>query len=286
MATKPIFDDVPAWPDKAAPAPAHIGHNKPPLEELIPVEFRAELLRERPDFLTKLNDLIAAADRAKAEDDATLGKCGDLVKAYRACASHIDATHKAVKEPHLVAGRLVDAEKNALAGRLTEAKAKVEAIGNAFVAKREAEQRAERERIAAEQRAAAERAAQAERDRVAAEQEAARAAAEATTQAERDAAAERAAQAAREAEEAMAAASLAPATAARAEPVRSDAGATVSGKQDWACEVEDYAAAFRAVKSDPKVKEAIDAAVKRLVRAGQRELKGVRVWPVAKANFR
>ena len=40
------------------------------------------------------------------------------------------------------------------------------------------------------------------------------------------------------------------------------------------------------MKDDPKVREAIDAAVKRLVKAGKRELVGVRIWPVAKANFR
>jgi hypothetical protein len=36
MATNPIFDDVPAWPEQrsqAAPPPA--GHNRPPLDEPI-----------------------------------------------------------------------------------------------------------------------------------------------------------------------------------------------------------------------------------------------------------
>ena len=285
MATKPIFDDVAPWPDAPNPR-AVVGGNKPPLDELVPAEFRAVLLAEKPEFLSKLDQLIEAADRAKAVDDETLGRCGDLVKAYRACTSHIDATHKAVKQPYLDGSRLVDAEKNALASRLAEAKAKVEGIGNAFVAQREAEARALRERIAAEQRAAAERAAAAERERIKAEQEAARAAAEATNEVDRQAAADRAAEAARAAEQAMADAALAPAAPEKAEPVRSDAGATVSGKTEYACEVEDYTKALRHVRSDPKVKEAIEAAIKRLVRAGQRELTGVRIWPVSKANFR
>lgn len=282
---KPIFDDVAEWPANANPR-AVTGHNKPPLEELIPAEFKAALLADRPDFLAKFDSLIDAADRAVATDDETLGRCGDLVKAYRACSAHIDATHKTVKEPYLQGGRLVDQEKNALAGRLAIAKTKVETIGNAFVAEREAKERAERERIAAEQRAAAERAAQAERDRLAAEREAARAAREAANDDERQAAAERARLAAIEAEEAMAAAALAPVVQDKAEPVRSDAGAVVSGKVEYACEVEDYTKALRHVRSDPKVKEAIDAAIKRLVRAGQRELTGVKIWPVAKASFR
>lgn len=286
MATKPVFDDVPAWPDKPAPAAAHIGHNKPPLEELIPVEFRAELLRERPDFLTRLNDAIEAADRAEAVDDETLGRCGDLVNLYRKCYQHITSTHKEVKQPYLDGGRLCDAEKNAMLEPLAAAKRKVEAIGNAFVAKRDAERRAAAEQAAAAERAAAEHAAAAERARQQAEQEAAAAVAAATSREEREAALDRAAEAAREAEEAQAAAALAPAAPGKAEPVRSDAGSAVSSKQEWQCAVEDFTKAHRAVKDDPKVREAIEAAIKRLVRAGKREIPGCRIWPVAKANFR
>ena len=59
MATKPIFSDVPEWPEQSA-APAPKGHNRPPLEETIPAEFREVLLAERPDFLQKLDDLLRA----------------------------------------------------------------------------------------------------------------------------------------------------------------------------------------------------------------------------------
>lgn len=285
MATKPVFDDVPAWPE-ASPAAAHIGHNKPPLEEIIPAEFRAELLRERPDFLTRYEQAIEAAERAEATDEESLGRCGDLVNIYRACDKHISETHKTVKQPYLDGGRLVDAEKNSLIDRLTTAKRRVEGIGNAFVAKRDAERQAAAAALAAEERAAAERAAAAERERQRAEQEAAEAVQSAATREEREAALDRAAEATREAEEAMAAAALAPAAPGKAEPVRSDAGAAVSSKQEWQCAVEDFTKAHRAVKDDPKVREAIEAAIKRLVRAGKREIPGVRIWPVAKANFR
>lgn len=287
MATKPVFDDVPAWPgENPASAPAPMGHNKPPLEEIIPAEFRDELLRERPDFLTKLDQAVEAADRVKVVDDESLGRAGDLVNLYRAMIKHIDATHKAVKQPYLEGGRLVDAEKNALHGRVSEVKQRVEDIGNMFVARRDAERKAEQERIAAAERAAAERAAAAERERQEAERRAQEAARSAASEEERRVAEEQAAEAARKAEEAMADAALAPAATEKTEPVRSDAGATVSGKQEWRSEIEDYGKAFRAVKDDLKVREAIDAAIKRLVRAGKREINGVRIWPVAKANFR
>ncbi len=270
------------------PASAHPDrhHNRPPLEEVIPIEFKEELLREKPDFLVVMERYLDAANRAEATDEETLGKCGDLVKGYRACLSHINETHKIVKEPYLKGGRLVDAQKNELADRIEAAKRKVEGIGNAFVAKREAEQRAERERIAAEQRAAAEKAAAAERERERAEAEARRAQQEAANEEERIAAEKRAAEAAAAAEEAMSVAALAPVAETKPEPVRSDAGATVSGKQAWQSEVTDYTVAFCAVEDDPKVREAIDKAVARLVKAGKRSIEGVRIWPVAAANFR
>lgn len=272
--------------ENPASAPVGIGHNKPPLEEIIPQEFRAELLRERPDFLVKFDQLVDAAARAQATDDETLGRCGDLVNAYRALIKHVTETHKAVKEPHLLAGRLVDAEKNALIELVEAAKRKVEGIGNAYVAERDAKRRAEEERIAAEQRAAAARAAAAERERIQAERDAAEAARKATNAEEREEADRRAAAARAAAEEAMADAALSAAGPGKAEPVRSDAGAAVSGKQEWQSQVEDYAKAFRAVKDDDRVKEAVDKAIARLVRAGKREIIGVRIWPVAKASFR
>lgn len=286
MATQPLFSDVPAWPDPK-PATAGLGHNKPPLEELIPVEFRTALLADKPEFLIKLDDLVGAADRVRAVDDETLGRCGDLVKSYRSLLSHVNETHKAQKEPHLIAGRLVDAEKNVLVERVEAAKRKVEGIGNAYVAERDARLKAERERQLAQERAAADRAAAAERARLEAEREAERTASQATTDEERQAAEDAAAAARAEAEAAMENAALAAASVnTKAEPVRSDAGAAVSGKQEWTSQVEDYAKAFRAVKDDPKVREAIDKAVQRLVKAGKREINGTRIWPVAKANFR
>jgi len=272
--------------ENPAGAPAGIGHNKPPLEELIPEEFRAELLRERPDFLAKLDQYVGAAGRAVATNDDELARCGDLVNAYRALLKHIDATHTAVKAPHLLAGRLVDAEKNALKAGVEEAKVKVERIGNAYVADREAKRRAEEERLAAEQRAAAARAAAAERDRLEAERKAAAAAAEARSAEERAAAEREAEEARQRSQEAMADAALSAAAPGKVEPVRSDAGAAVSGKVEYQSQVEDFGKAFRAVKDDERVKEAVEKAIARLVRAGKREILGVRIWPVAKASFR
>jgi hypothetical protein len=286
MATTPIFEDVPEWPTRTASAPAPAGHNRPPVEDEARAEFREALLSDRPEFETTLANIIDAAPRAKATNDDEYGRCGSYIKTARAAKKHIEDSHRTAKQRYLDGGRAVDGEKNSMLSALDQAASSVQAKMNAYAAEKEARERAERERIAAEERAAAARAAEAERARQAAEAEARRAAAEATNAEEREAAEQRAAEARRVAEEAAAQAALAPAAPARAEPVRSDDGATVSTKTVWNCRVDDHAKAFKAVKSDPKVKEAIEAAAARLVRAGQREVAGCTVWPTQQAVAR
>lgn len=279
---------------QAAPEPevvdlnprAVMGANEPPIEEQIAMEFREALLSERPDFMVRMESAVEAVGRAEVVDDETLGKAGDLAKILRACEAYVAEVHKAVKEPHLARSRACDAEKNALTGKITVARSRLADVMNAFMAKREAERRAEEMRRAAEARAAAEAAAKAEREAREAELAAQRAMAEAANEAEREAAAARAAEAQREAEQRMADAALAAAPVGKAEPVRSDTGSTISGRTVWQSQVEDYAKAMKAVKSDPKVREAIDAAVQRLVKAGQREIPGTRIWSTTQAVAR
>lgn len=285
MATKAIFDDITPWPDKPKPAQAVVGHNKPPVEDEARAAFREALITDRPDFEQKVEDIVAAADRCNVVDDESYGKGGSFIKLVRAATDHVAMAHKVAKDPYLNGGRAVDAEKNALTARLSGAAGKVQVQLNNYAAKKAAEAEAERQRIAAEQRAAADRAAEAERARQQAEADAARAIAEAANEDEKQAALERAFIAADEAEQAMAAAALAPAPVASG-PIRSDDGATVSTKTVWNSAVDDHAKAFKAVKSDPKVKEAIEAAIARLVRAGQRDIAGCRIWPTQQAVAR
>jgi len=275
-------------PDAPLPgeARASIGHNAAPLEEMIPVEFRVALTEDRPDFLLKLAQVIDAAERMSVTDDESLGKAGEFANLIRACEKHISNTHETVKAPYLLGSRLVDAEKRTFLARLDPVKQKVQFAMNDYMAEREAKRRAEEARIAAEQRAAAEAAEAAARAAQQAEREAELAMLNAANEDERIAAAERAFIAADAAMNAMEAASQAPAQPKRAEPVRSDAGATVSGKTVWNSEVQDYAKAFKMVRSNPKVQEAIAAAVSGLVRAGTREIPGVRIWSTIQATAR
>ncbi len=278
--TKPDLGENPASNPRAG-----IGDNNPPLEERIGMEFREVLLSDRPDFIQRMEGAIAAVDRVAVTDDETLGKAGDLDKILRACDGHITEAHKAVKQPYLDGGRAVDAEKNRLIGPVADARLRLRNSMNTFMAEREARRRAEEARIAAEQRAAQERAERAAREAREAEEATARAAAEASSEEERIAAEQAASEAQAKAEAAIAAAPLA-AAVTRHEPVRSDAGATVSGRKIWQSEVVDYHLAFMAVEDNPKVREVIDKAVAGLVKAGKTQIEGVKIWQAVQAVSR
>lgn len=268
MASKSVFSDVPEWPEpKAAPAtasaPAPRDHNRPPPEEVIPLEFREVLLRERPDFLALVDancgvpaagdvpGIEGAIDRAKCEDAATYERCGKLANTLRLMEKHVDETHREVKAPYLLGGRLVDGERNALVGRIGVARSKVTQLMEVYLAE---ERRKERERLAAEA---------AERRRL---EELAR-------------------------EQNIAPEIVAPALVAepprKAEPVRTD-GATISAGTEWIAVIDDYAKAFKLVKADAAVRDAIDKAIQRQVKAakGQITIPGVRVIERPKVSVR
>lgn len=265
---------------------AVIGGNEPPLEERIGMEFREALLSERPDFNERMAASIAAVGRAAVTDDETLGKAGELDKILRACEGYVSEVHKAVKQPYLDGSRAVDAQKNRLIDQITPARLKLKDMMNGYMAKKQAEERAAEQARQAAARAAAEEARRAEEEARQAEEAAQRALNEATDEDERRAAEERAAEAQRQAQERLEQAQLAAAPTAKSEPVRSDAGATVSGRKVWVHEVVDYELAFMAVSGNEKVREAIDKAIAQRVKNGDRKIDGVRIWDTISAVAR
>lgn len=257
---KPIFDDVKPFPGEMLNPRAAIGDNKPPPEEVIPQEFRAALIGEKAEFYEVLDRYLGTGDpnfetykpgvvdRAVCETDDQLGRCGDVVKALRAAGQLVTKVHNAVKEPYLFAGKLCDAEKNALVGRIAVGREKVESQMNAYVAEKRRQEREEQQRLADERRKLEELARQNN----------------------------------------VEAALPPPVAPAKVKPVRSDGGATVSLGTEWLHETEDYALAFPTVMTDAKVREAIDAAIKRIVKAtkGAQEIPGVRVYEAIKTSAR
>lgn len=267
MATQPIFEDVKPWPMAADTNPrAVIGGNQPPIEERIPAEFREALLEEKPHFLTVLEKYVGKGDpnsegyvegaayRAKASDEETLARCGDLQSALRKAEAYISGVHTAQKAPFLLGGRLVDAEKNAFVGpggSITRARNHVQRVMDDYTAKLINERRKS--------------AADAEADR------------------------QRLLALAREndIDETLVPVAAAPKVAA---PIRSDAGSTISIGTRWEPRIIDFAKAYKKVKDDAKVKEVIEAAIKRLAKAsgadGDTKWPGVEFTEVAKSSAR
>lgn len=263
----PLFDGVKPMPGTNLSA-AGMGHNRPPLDEEARQAFRERMIEQKPDYAQRIDDLAGAAERCAVVDHDTAGRAGDLVKQIRAMIGLVNDTHKTVKEPYLNAGRAVDEAKKALEGRLDTMKRKVEAKQTQFLREEEARQAAERRRLQA-----------------IAEQEALE-----RREAERQAEAERAAAAAAGAPlpepdpeplPVMPAARVEP-----VEPIKSDFGTTVSGTKVWEAEIIDWDVAYIAVSKNEKVREAIDKAIKGMVRGGAREIDGVRIYQALKASNR
>lgn len=256
----PMFEGVKPMPGTNLANPrAVIGDNKPPLDEEARQAFRERMLEKKPDYQQRLDDLEGAADRCAVVDQETAGKAGDLVKQIRAMIGLVSDTHTVVKAPYLAAGRAVDECKKGLEARLDKAKRTVEGKQTQFLREEEARQSAERRRLQAiaEQEA---------REREEAERKA-------EPQSNPD----------------MEPVPLPVMPAARiepAEPIKSDFGTTVSGQKVWECEVEDYLVAFMSVSDNEKVREAIDKAIKGMVRGGMRKIEGVRIFQAIKASNR
>lgn len=243
MTTKPepLFSDIAPWPeapkrDSLAPK----DHNRPPLEDLIPVEFREDLLDERPDFLDRLDQLLGipakddqpatqgSVHRAFCSDEDSLAKCGSLANTLRAARKHVDETHRRVKEPYLLGGRLVDGQKNVLINRIE--------AGERIIANLQTDYAREQRRIQSE--------------RLAKEAEERRKLEELAR------------------ENNIEAALPPPPPQAAPEPVRTraDDGALTTVTTEIVVTVTDHTKAFKLVKDDAKVREAIEAAVKRLAK--------------------
>jgi hypothetical protein len=255
MAAK--FEDVKPWP-KAAPAAVGSlpGHNRPIPSEDARREF-ADLLAQRDGFEQRLTDLVSSATRAKAVDQESAGRCGELVKQIGAVAKVIEEARETVKQPYLEAGRSVDAAAKAKSGPLLDAKTSVTNMLNTFV--REEEQKRQAEQRRADE---ARRAAEAE-------------------QREREAAAAEAGKPAPEPEPIY----CAP-VADEPTRIRGDYGTLTSARKVWKHEITDYTVAFMAVEKNANVREAIDKAIAAQVRSGEREIAGVRIFEDTVASVR
>lgn len=238
-----------------------IGGNNPPLPELLSEQYK--------ELLADAETLLGSAARApvKIEDDDVLGKVGRLVVKLRDIKSRAKTAHKIEKDPHLTAGRQVDAFFNPMMadnGRLDSAIKGLERNQGVYIrAKEDAIRKAERERAAEAEAAAQALLRTAERAEDRGDIDGAR---EALDQA---AVADTAAQAATMKAEAK------PADVVR---TYTSTGNVVSSQEKWDFEILNRAEIPLDVIRSWLPSDAIEKAVRAYVKSGGRELKGVRIY--------
>lgn len=286
-----------------------IGHNQPPLDELLRDETQA--------LAQRTAELLAAVPRTVVTDRDSAEKATAFAGMIRSHAAKIEAAREERKRPFLEAGRTVDAHYQALRApligsdpkRLGGAAAEVVAKIDAFRREEQAKADAERRRLEEEARQARERQAAAERAQREAEERARReqqeaerkvreaeAAARAASdrEAQEKAARERAeADAERQRQEAAAAqrrldAEIAASQAAelerqaaavKAAPIDSGYGVKAFGRKVCRVEITDLTAAIRHARklNEAPIREAVQSIYDRQARAGVRDLPGATV---------
>lgn len=246
-------------------ASQEIGANNPPLKDRLGIAY--ETLKARA------NELLGGASRAPTQirDDDEQGKVGDLIKLIAACIKRSETSRGSEKEPHLQAGREVDAFFKAISDPLDIAKRGLESrVGVYLRAKADAE-RKRREEEAARLRA--------EADAKAKEAE------EAKRKATQDRKLEQAAQLEEQAAEVQKTAEVKPAEMAR---TRGELGSVSTLKQTWTFAIEDEGAidleALRPYLPRTDIEKAIRAFVR--VHKGSKKLDGVRIFEETSAVVR
>lgn len=240
--------------------------------------LKDDLGMKHAEILQRAQELLAAAQRVPetVADEETAGKVADFIKQLTACNKAAEGARVAEKEPHLAASRVVDGFFKAVTDPLDTAKKGIEKRLTAFLRQKEEAARKERERIAADERAAA---------------EAARKAAEAAEAAIHDPtglaaaidAEEAARKAAADAERAQKAAEVKAADLSRS---RGEYGSLASLRTFWDFADMDRAALDLETLRQHIPADALEKAVRSYIKAGGRELRGVRIFENTQASVR
>jgi septal ring factor EnvC (AmiA/AmiB activator) len=256
MPDKPIFEEVPPWPDRQPQRDQRLDNN-PPLEDRILLDFEDDL--EAAGITARVRELIESAEKApdKIEDDRTAGKVGDLVKMARAVEQRIEEAREKHNRPLINARSALKAKADGvfagLGGKVVELRQRL----NAYIAEQDRIRREEERRREAEAKRIRE-----EQDRLAKEAE----------------------EAGRPAPE--------PAVEVVARPVaapiaRGDLGAKVAGRTVWKHEIEVPIAKLpKTILETAGVREAVDKAIAAQIRGGTREIRGVKIWSEQEAAVR
>lgn len=278
--------------------PASLGHNNPPLEETIVMEFDANLREHDFDLIARITEIEEkAAAAGPCYDAETAGRYGDTVKAAVAAARLIESERETLNRPILNAQRALMGKAKTYTERLIVAEKRIRGHLDAYTERerqRRIEAERERQRLIDEANAKAAREAEEERQRQQAIADATAAKERARLQAIED---ERAAAEAREAKpveviaETVHVEVAAVVEAPRApvyEPVRSDRGVLIAETETWHVEIENIRQVPDLYLKNPAVIEALRKVIAPSVRGktGLREIKGCRIYSTTKASVR
>lgn len=120
---------------------ARIGGNVPPSIKEQALLDGAEALKP---LLDRAEELLASAEKAKADDADSAGKCSDLVRMIRACDKALDDKRKEVEKPYAEAAKVFIEIPRAAKFKLSGAKTKLTEMVAEF-------DRKERQRLKEEQ---------------------------------------------------------------------------------------------------------------------------------------
>lgn len=245
---------------------------------LAPEAMREFIAEDIHSLLARRDELLGSAWRAPATvtDDDVAGKTADLVKMIAVCIKNAEADRVARKDPFLRGGQVVDAVFRGVTEPLTKAKAEIERRLTLYQREKADAERRRREEIARQEREEAER-----RARAAAEAEA-----KAQTEADLDraiAAEALAKQQQADAIEAQRAAEAKPADLSRS---RSDMGAVASLHRFYDFTDLDREAIDLETLRPFIPLDAIEKAVRAFIKAGGRELRGVKIFENTETRVR
>ena len=256
---------------QTAAAANAIGHNSPPTDAEI---LQSSLADKHEKLLGSAAKLLDAADRIPSviENDEGAGKVSDYIKLVMGAKKNLEAERVNEKEPYLTLGRVVDGFFKKTTYLLDGAKAKAQRPLDAWLRQKAAEEsarrRAEAEKLRQDAEAAAEAAAALERAKMQPEANKAFEQAQITEQA---------------AAKVEASAMVKPAELSRS---RSDAGAVASLRTVWVGELLDVGALDLETLRHHINPVDLQKAVNSFVRAGGRELAGVKIFERSEAVVR
>jgi hypothetical protein len=229
------------------------GHNNPPAGIIDADAAIADARLFAGEFVERRDALLTAYKRwteqvaGKIEDDTTQGKCADFVKQIGGFLKTVETSRKTVKQPVLDLGKGVDGVFALLSDDLAMAKTAIEKAMTTYATRRAAE----------------------EQERVRRESEAAAAAAAMDALIENP-----------EAEIPEAPVEIALPSSAEASRVHGDYGTTASLRGRWVYEVTN------AVEIPRHLLMVNDAAVKAAIKAGERDIPGLRIFQEMKVGVR